>query len=300
MFPYYGDISGLHKALRNHRKPMERAYRKALGMEVFQLVREADRKILNESSFLARQYLEEVSKASSNTTNKFVAASSSEGEEGVAFSLGGEARNLPKKISCGFSFAQEGFDATAKNYLGWIDPYIAPYIHEYDHFVIWAIQPQPILSAVLLLAQRLKPTRMPLRLEDISKLVEKSGGTRDEMILTLYLGLWAFVLQEAYEGMTRDIDRVVMENLGYDVPESFFPIRPKRFVPLSVDFLEVRVVIPFGDVLFGLSLPERITILREWVKRIVPSDPRQCGFMESFASVTPEKIAFGDLASSDA
>jgi len=294
MFPYYGEIVELSEVLNRNRERLRRVYKDVLGAEMFQRIEEADARFLDAVAFSSIETAEWFSGMRLTTrNNKFFIALHTKGR--VLFSEDGHFSNMEVAVAPGFIFTQEGFVATRQNYHGWVSPYLAPYIHEYNHFVLFALQAAPMLTAIVILESVIRPKRWPLDLLDIEPLVLEGGGTLEEQRLRAILAVWGWLIEQTYEISTRVLDSQIFKRLGYRVPQYYFNIPSKHFVPFPLNFIKTVLIIPVGDVLRGTSVRERLRLLGGWVEKFNPSHSLQANFMESFKSLQINKVSFREL-----
>ncbi len=197
-------------------------------------------------------------------------------------------------------FSAQGFANSRKRYERWIDPYLAPYIHEYDHFVFFALQAKPMIVAMQVMAENFDIPRMPLCIEDIEKIAVSHSPHRSERITAAQLLIWAYVFQEFYETSTRVLDREIFLEMGLRVPQHYFEVPPKVLLPFPMAEINLMTVVPYGDVFHGKSLEHRLETIHLWIERFRPSQQFQENFMESFAKLDIRKCSFGQFASDSA
>jgi len=297
VFDYEGAFPELKAALDANRDRMIAAYRKTLGSEMFSILEQADATLLGPESF---QSIQAMSRGMPDETtpgaNKFFLACRNEGKVGLPkFEKTGRFICPPLAAAPGFIFSEKGFEGSRKRYERWIDPYLAPYIHEYDHFLLFAIQEKPMIVAMQILAENFKIPRMPLCLEDIEGTIMAHSTRREKRMMALQLLTWAYVFQEFYEISTRALDREIFLAMGLSVPRNYFEVPPKALFPYPMEKIGAIPVLPFGDVFHGKSLEHRLTTIRFWIERFRPSSRFQVNFMESFAKLAIRKCSYGEL-----
>jgi hypothetical protein len=296
MFQYHGEVSELTEALEENRERMVMAYRKVLGAELFAILETADAQLLGPASFQSLNELAAFTRNSSGETtpgaNKFFVAISGEGD--TKFDGDGHFKRDRIEAAPGFVFRQIGFEGSRSRYKKWISPYLAPYIHEYDHFAIFAIQERPIIAAVTMMAGNFRVPRLPLCLEDIEG-IAIIQRTRAEKIMAAQLLTWAYSFQEFYELCTRILDREIFLEMGCGVPKSYFEVEPKVLMPVPMPKIETMAVVAVGDSLFGYSTQRRLDTLRDWVRRFNSRSQFQANFLESYAKLEIHKCSFAAI-----
>lgn len=326
MFPYHGSIQQLTKDLASIRPRLKSAYRHVLGKRLFEIVEEADRLYLGPESFQSEEFLLGRGVAPQQVSNRFLFATS--WERDPEFQPDGSFAVEPVKTAPGFVLSEAAFARTSSRYEGWISPYLGPYFHEYDHFVIWAIQRHPLALASTILSSLVKPTKLPVRPIDVPDLVMASQGTRQERALLAAMAVWSVVLDSVYEVSTRRLDLAVFERLGFTPDDSYRNFSPKSFVPLPIPiepgveyealsgltFPPINAIdswialapeltrrgfmlniVADGDLYYGMPLADRLRYLTEWAERLKPSHPSQSAFIKSFKQLSVEKMSLARL-----
>jgi hypothetical protein len=294
VFPYHGEISELTDALNENRELMTRCYRKVLGPAFFGLLEDADARFLRPSSFQSLEFVnkDRIGEATLGA-NKFTVASGSEGDQ--RFSRDCHFTSSPLHAAPGFVFCHAGFEASRRRYKNWISPYLAPYIHEYDHFALFAFQARPMLVAVQLMAQNFKVPRLPLCPEDIEGIVFACGKAGGNAKAAAQLITWAYTMQEFYELSTRILDREIFLEMGLRVPQSYFDFREKVLVPYPMPRSNLVALISDGDPLFGYPLERRLETLSRWELKFDPRERFQANFLESFNRLEIRKCSFDEI-----
>ncbi len=295
MFPYYGDIAELHEELRRSRKRLEHIYRDLLGAQLFGRLHEADRTLLDESSFLDLSFIRGRF-PSVSTNNKFVVAS--KGLEDVYLELNGCFVSPPVEAANAFLLCREGFANARRQYEGWISPYLASYLHEYDHFVLYALQSVPMAVVGNILLADVTVPRLPLQPPDLYPTVMASEGDTEKKKATAFAVVWEYVIQEMYESTTRVLDSHVYRRLGCQVPDRY-RTEPRKFVSLPFEELRLIVMLPVGDPLYGYSLRDRIRRAADWLNTLKPSHPIQAHFLESVRQMSISKVPWSQLDEDD-
>jgi len=294
MFPYYGDIPELSSVLDSHRDCMYQAYKDVLGSLLIRPVEEADKILLDENSFHGSEFFERFGVNPTSRKNKFFTAFG-EDSEWAGLNTDGSFSPFKTQVAPGFILTREGFDISREYYSGWVNPYLAPYIHEYNHFLIFALQEKPMMVAISILVSKIKPKSWPPKIGDIESLIGEYEGTREEKQLVALLTVWGMLIHGTYESFTRILDGRVMQRMGFDVPGEYFNIPPKQFLPLFMESIQTVIAVPVGDMLYGASIRERMRTLQDWVARMDPSNEVQSNFMECFREMEIEKVPMSAL-----
>lgn len=293
MFQYYGNVEGLHEFLDRNRKSMRRAYEKVLGKQLFSIVHEAEAELIGKESFFETSELFEMGINPQSMVSKFMAVMTTSSKTKHKIGRDGHIianSNRPIITAPSFVFSEEGLQLNAARYAGWVDLYGAGYIHEFNHFVIYALQERSLFAAIMLLLSRVKPDKWPVRPDEIELLAFRSGEPLLERQVAAYLALFACQLEDLYEFSTRQLDKAIFKWLGYRIPERYYPSEPRQYDAVFMRALNIEIVLPVsGDPLYGYSTKERLRKLSEWDSLFSSGSQFQENFVKSFQGIPMKK-----------
>lgn len=296
MFPYYGDIDEMQRVIGRNRKALKRAYADVLGSRLFRIVREADELFLNEGSFRDLDFAAAGRQKVERPSSKFLMAALTEEPKPTIFHPDGRFETDPVFMGPGFVFAQEGLSGHGEAYGEWMPPALGTYVHEYDHFVFWAIQSVPLYLAICLMADILKPERIPPAENDIEKMVAGFTGTQEEKVARAVLAAHLSFLHWSYELHTEWLDVCIYRHLGYEPPPEYYVFPPGKTKMLTYPVPTINALLP---VVVKNSLPsmegrECLLRLEKWHQFMSTSHLIQRRFMESLSGVRVRRITLDE------
>jgi hypothetical protein len=295
MFQYYGSSEGMHRFLDRNRDNLRRAYREVLGNDLFMRVEAADEALLGPNSFFESSDLVSLGVTARTSHPKFMVLFMSDNDKQIQFQPDGHL-SVPVEdkltMAPAFVMDDQAFELNRDHYEDWISPYGAGYIHEYDHFVVFALQERPLMAASLLLLDKIQPEHWPVDLPEIEGLALKAEGTLMDKKIACYLTVFAWQLDQLYEFSTRRVDTQIFKRLGYRVPDDYYKSKPREYLPVPFSKLGMIVVMPIdGDPLYGESARNRLRSLSDWSEHFRGGSEYQDNFIESFNTLTIEKMA---------
>ncbi|MCX6811406.1 MAG: hypothetical protein NT039_01795 [Candidatus Berkelbacteria bacterium] len=286
MFPYFGELEEFHREISRNRKALKRAYDRVLGGRLFHLVEEADQLYLNEGSFRSQKFADSGGQESPGPTSKFLMAAVTEVPKPTVFHPDGSFESEPVFMGPGFVFSQEGMGKYAQSYGQWMPPALGTYLHEYNHFVFWAIQSVPLYFAICVIADIIRPKRIPPTENDIEEMVAALTCEREEKIARAALAGHLSFLHWTYELHTEWLDIRIFRQLGYEPPRShlIFPPDQARMVHYHVPSLNLLIPVAVRNSLSSMKPEKCLLRLEQWHRSMSVSHPVQRRFMESLAS----------------
>ncbi len=301
-FPYHGDIAGLHEVLAPIRSDLNAAYFKVYGMKMMERIQEAERRLLTPQSFIAgnlRSRLPETDRDSTaRPTNSFAMLFALEKND-LVVQRDGQFTVSPVTMSPAFSLSEEAFQATAPRYEKWASPYLVPYVHEYNHWAIAALQGTYGFSGALnLIALFLKVNKVPIEPDDIEEAACQAFGDREEKRLRVYMGLLAFVLYNTWEISTRKLDIEVLKALGLNVPPDYCPINTKNFVCFPMQRFKMDAFFPIGDLMHDFDGKARLRAMTNWIPAAKNDRyPSMQKFLESYQAAEIRIVTVDEMIS---
>jgi hypothetical protein len=306
MFPYYGDIKGLHQTLSSHRQALKRAYRSVLGKQLYERLQLADETQLCEGSFTAADAAVHSEYQTRSTTNKFFIATVVRSDDSLRPEPDGSLRLESVDIAPGFILTEVAFERTAHLYQGYLPTYLGPYIHEYSHFALMAIQDLPMILVANLLISIVGATRMPPRPADINGLVEAYEGTLEEKRLAAMLCVFGVRSVENYESFTNYLETCIHHQLGYSSPPGYYDPGVRQFISFDVPAAEMSYDFPVGCFLPTIPKEKRMKVIAYWNQHQGSGNRFQANFLASLTGLPikmltlPELMAACDAENEDA
>lgn len=262
VFRYLGDVPEIIEDARAIRDTVNVRYREILGEERYSRLREmCDRLLVPECYFSSRKDLKERlhQEFPDKTCNKFLIAIDGD------FKLDEEGRFPPGKIRTApaFYIAPEAFQFSGGSKIS--DRQIVSYIHEFNHFIQYALQHVPLYLAQQALLEKAGAEGKSVNLVDFMKqIVSEDTNPADYIELTKRIATYslAHLLKEAFEASNDIMDKRVLDSIGIkrelewrNVPKSFYP------VPTPFGFIAVS---GGGDHFLGLSDQQVIDRVLKW------------------------------------
>lgn len=290
---YYGGIASLARELREVEPVLNQRYGELLGAERSARVREVATRTLRSSSFFDRA--EAVRKRlgipfADEECNKLSIATAHE------LNLDANGNPTERKVSTApiFYISEEGFRHSHS--ADFTERPVASYIHEFDHFVWYALQRVPLYTVNLFLIKALESRSNPINpTEYMTQLMEFDLQPR-EKARKMYFAQAAHLLTEMYEKANRILDRAVMESIGITVP---IPWRgePRQYMQIAVSTGQV-LIFPFGGDPFK-TLEDREVIERvlrwEHTANLQISDPWLVNLIEGVKNLRVSRVSLDEL-----
>lgn len=292
MFPYYGDISEFHRELSLHRKALKRAYRAVLGKRLYEVVEEADQSFLNAGSFRTQEFAVRGGQESPGPTSKFLMTAVTEVPKPTIFHNDGGFESDPVFMGPGFVFSQDGMEYYHQAYGKWMPSALGTYIHEYDHFVFWVIQPVPLYFAICVICDIVRPRRIPPAENEIEEMVAALACSREEKVARAAIAAYLSFLHWTYELYAEWLDVRIFRELGYKPPRShlLFPPGGMMMSAYSVPSLNLVLPVIVNNSLASLRPDECLLRLERWHKYMSTPLPIQQKFMESLAKAEIRRV----------
>ncbi len=237
---YHGNVEQLKKELQEKSDVLNQRYVEILGQERVRRLRETANRILGPQSFFdnvhaLNSYLGE--NLTLDTSNKMFIATSSH----LEIKANGDVRDKKVRTAPIFYISEEGFRHSES--AQFTETHLASFVHEYDHFVWYALQKTPIYIINLFLVNNLNSRTNPVNLSDYFAQLTEENIPAEEKIKRSMLALYSSVITEAYEKSNRVLDNLILNSIGIEVPllwrgkereYDFIPLPTGQVIQLAV------------------------------------------------------------------
>lgn len=256
---YQGGIASLTDEVASAKKAIDKRYRQVLGADRFLRLKNASAELLTLGSYFdspqaVNDWLgfEHMPEGASNSMLFFTPAD-------VRLESNGKLKEREFPCAIGFYISEHGFQASHSS--SFTDKRIASYVHEFDHFVWFALQEVPIylLKQMMHIALDLPgPFALKSYMAHLTKQDLPQQQLRDRAALAMY----AHVLEDAFEKANRILDRQILAAIGVDVP---LPWRGEEKRYSLIDLPTGQGIYPSsGDPFLGLDDQQAINSMMCW------------------------------------
>lgn len=257
---YLGKVENVRQDLAKEQDRLNQRYIEVLGEEKAKRVKDIANRILTPESFMDTReaYIPLYGKPlPENAPCNFSMAALSD----LEVRLNGEIKERKVKTSPLFHISDEAFRHSG--YSKVTDRILATYIHEYNHFIFYALQNPPVFVANYFLYNHLKPRKKPFDLEDYAQQLREEEISGQEKMKKLVIASHASLIEDAYEQATRVLDKSILEGVGIDIS---LPWRgmPRSFKPIQLPTGQIMATGCGGDMYRGLDDKEVIKRFIEW------------------------------------
>src|SRR3989338_691971 len=206
---YHGDVGSLIEKLELVRTRLDKRYSEILDKERFSQLIDVAERIFKPISFFSdvdtwNSYLGD--RLPQRHPNLLICAATPNMEIGED----GRIKNDRKFTAPVFYFSEVGLEACLPDHKGNI---VADYVHNYNRFVLFALQRSPAYLVMLALSKYLRPFQ-----EDLVAKYNSGELTGEEFTREVILASLAHNLQETCEKGNRILDKLVLESIGVRVP----------------------------------------------------------------------------------
>jgi hypothetical protein len=212
---YHGKIDSLRGELARAKPYLDEKYEQVLGRERVMRVAEVAKRTLGSFSFF--DDTKEISRVlktdfPETTPNKFMMANDIVNKDGSD----SRDRFEPKKIRTAPAFYISDTGTQNSSYKN----ILHSYVHEYNHFVWYALQRVPLYLAIFM--QKVSMEGSESREAWISRILKdlvanSSKSSVKERIDGVFTVIYADLLNDHYEKSNRVLDRLVLSSIGIDV-----------------------------------------------------------------------------------
>jgi hypothetical protein len=303
VFVYHGKDSELAKEVAEARETINARYLEVLGEKDYAKLQRTVNRLLSPECYF--DSVEEVNSVLGeniqlSASNKMLLGIADDYGDVLKLDRDGRIKVKSLETAIGFYISPEGFRNSGS--ARFTDRPIASYVHEFDHFVWYALQKVPLYFAELMLADSLKLKEKgeshssgSLDLSNVMPKKEEGLSTR-ERVQRLALGMYTKTLHETYEKSNKILDRMVLESIDIDVPLDWrHKEREYEFVPLPTR--QVLGVPIGGDPFKELSDEEAVERVINWGDHfnLMLDDPYLNNLIESLKGITVSKVPLQDL-----
>jgi hypothetical protein len=299
---YHGKVDSLKTELAKAKPYLDERYREVLGEGRIQRLRMATERLLREDSFfddyrrVAHVFSTNLGlnvNFGENAPNKFLMVYSYEPDKHDRFK--------PKKIGTAPAIYVSDIGtkvSSSKNILH-------SYVHEFNHFIWYALQRVPIYLANCMISQTFQLGQESYGTAGawLNGIVEKLKETTqfnkiepERLMNQMFVATYAFVLNEHYEKSNALLDRMILGSIGVEV-ELEWRHQPRKYigVPITLGF---SVGFPIdGDPYGDLSDQEVIDHAIGWEKYHVflTQTGHIANFMNMLRQTKVSKVSLRDL-----
>jgi len=257
---YHGKVESVKQDLAKEQYNLNQRYVEVLGEDRAKRVKDIASRILTPESFMdAREtyislYGEPLSE---NAPCNFSMATLSD----LKVRSNGEIKERKVKTSPLFYISDEAFKHSG--YSKVTHRILATYIHEYNHFIFYALQNPPVFVANCFLYNYLKPRKKPFDLEDYVQQLSREEIPEQEKMKKLVIASHTSLIEDAYEQATRVLDKSILESTGIEIS---LPWRgmPRSFKLIQLPIGKIMATGCGGDMYQGLDDKAIIGRFIEW------------------------------------
>lgn len=298
MFPHYGEVEGLHRELREYRRPLARVYEAILGRRRFEVLRQAEINLLTEGSFREDEvFLEYGEQQPEVVANRFIVARAIPGIQWLRCNERGRFEAEEICAAPGFILSEAGYEKNLPAYQDWMPGYLGSYIHLYNQFVLFVIQRFPMIVATDLLCRFLDPKINPTP-PNFNRLVSSYPGTEEEKIAAAALASWGVRMASHCDMYGEYLDYQVFRMLGFEPPDDFllYTGKTRREVIFLAPSIGRGFPLELGGDILGYPMDESIVVFEEWTERLKPANPWQGVFIRSVRATKLTKVPLFKLS----
>jgi len=258
---YHGKIPVITKEVSEIRETVNQRYVEIFGKTRAEQLAQVTARVLTPNSFfntpseLERSLGEKLQEGASN---KMLFLTNT----GYEIDPSGKIKDKKVQTSAAFYIAEEAFHHSGSS--DFTPRQVASYIHEYDHFVWFALQRVPIylVNAYLAAAQEPAPKKPRGELIDYFKELIEADVPPDLISRNIYLAMLERNMIEHFEKANRILDKIVLESIGIEVSLEWRGKDKRRYLlPLPTGVMGVG---EGGDPFKGLKDEQVIELFLNW------------------------------------
>ncbi len=285
---YHGKIPEICREVVEIKEIIDRKYAEIFGEARAKRIKEVAERVLRPESFFdsKKEVYEQLSiSLGENECNKMLFLLTG-GEE---IHPDGRIRDKKVQTSVGFYISEGAFQHSGSS--DFTERQVASYIHEFDHFVWYALQRTPIylIKNYLRAAQNPKPENPG----DLDGYVRQMIGQRvqeDTMNRNVALDLICNSMEEGFEKANRILDKLVLESIGINVPlewrhqnKGIYAVKmPGRIIGVTGG----------GDPFKGKTDREAVDLFLEWEQNLSARTNHELPYVKNLiASVADMKVS---------
>lgn len=262
---YHGNVPSIKEGLAKAQDKLNARYVQLLGEERAQQVDAVATRVLTPYSFfddratVKRRLHDELP---ANASNKMVLVTPSSGQ----LDASGGIRERKVQTSIGFYISETGFHHSGSAHF--TEDALASYVHEFDHFIWYALQRVPFYLAKFFCEDQFDAREAKGRgLEGYIQYLSLLNLPLAEKEKRLKFSLLSHTMTEVYEHSTRILDKLVLESIGIDVPLSWrgreiaYRYKPNPFVLDKPEIFQIPVG---GDIFRNVDDQDVISLVLDW------------------------------------
>lgn len=259
---YRGNVERLAGEVEKARENINQRYLEILGPKKYEkLERTANRVLTPESFFNSPEEYHAFfggRQIPADSSSKLIFASKVDPRTDKS----GRLVSNQAKVGYGFYVSEDSFKHSGSSRV--TENILASYVHEFDHFVLSALQKTPLYLAGVILSEDTGPVENQAHLLNLTRRLQGEDLSIDEKTRQMTLASSTYALYDIWENSTRILDKMVLDSIGIEIPLSWrgtdrkygvfgIPQIPKGFaVPVS------------GDPFRGLEDQEVIDRILDW------------------------------------
>ncbi len=303
---YRGKIEEVARELQKHKDVLDAQYVKILGSERAKKVAiGAERLLPSESFFDTPEQVKQATGANieANTPNKMLLAS----DTNMVIGEDGRISNRKIRTAPGFYISAAGFEHSGSKQF--TENPLASYVHEFDHFIWYALQEKPFALINMALDEALQPKRKPLHLPNYVEELLAAHLSQEEMLRRLVLAVFSEITEDAHEKSNRILDQWVLRSIGVNVPLDWRG-KEKEYAGFQLPTGQIIGLPVGGDQFKGFKDEEVLERMIKWQDHFAPSlsayrfgdrrgvsgsPPYLHNLIESFGSVKISRVSLVEL-----
>jgi hypothetical protein len=286
MIFYKGKVESLRRDLEQVKPALDRRYLEILGRKNVERLEEVANRILVEESFYDNvQEMNSVigHNCSDNIPNRLALAMSS------GIQIGKDGKVETKKIVTApmIYVSENGFRNSGYFPTGRI---LASYVHEWNHFIAYALQRVPINFLEAALCDAIGARQLKEPQDFIGHLMKCKG--QEELVKSVAFGMYSRTIHDSMEKSNRILDKLVLEELGISVDLSDWRGKKKQYQAFPIR--EMTVVVPSsGDPFPNLTDRQVVSNTLEWEQYFssITTVPMIKNLVESLKGIKVSKIS---------
>ncbi len=258
---YHGSVRGLAREMAEVKEALDRRYVEIIGHERAERLKEIGSRVLIPESFFDDReavYRSLGERFEENAPNRMIFASNANYEIGQ----NGRIKDRKVQTSAAFYIAEEAFKYSESS--TFTERMIASYVHEFNHFIWYALQKVPfyLASTYISGARDPKPGNPSQGLKTYMEEMGAAGISPSQITRNLALSIAGQTLKECFEKGNRILDKMVLDCIGIDVPLEWRNQEKTYYVfPLPTGICEVGVG---GDPYRTLTDKEAVERFLSW------------------------------------
>jgi len=295
-FVYVGNVEKLRNEVAEYQDRINDRYRELLGSNRFQKLEDVVKKVLTPNSFF--NTLEDFQKIFPGVKTSGTGSSNNFSISSVRPEIYENGRLVESSgmVSSAFYISEDSFAKSAS--ATFTDKIIGGYIHEFNHFVAFALQERPLelITAVVnnLIGEYYNSP------DKVIKLIEAQSTNQNTQNRRELLNLVALAYQYDFqtERTTRILDKNVLDSIGIKVNHSWRDkdLKMAHLTPRYDKGMTIKLLID-GDPFKGVDDKEVINRALDWETNFKPINEYHFSdqFLDSIKCLTLEKVSLDDF-----